>query len=860
MRYVRLVLMGWLLALCGVAQPQRMQEQWRDLLNGGTVYASPELKFHLLDANGNTYHVGTLSGGFSLPAIILSLSPSGAVRWVHRWVHIANYPFAVHFDPSGNLQVFVEEIVDGISYIVILHYTLQGELIRAELTPLCTPLTLYSYYSAAIDLQGNRYLWIPKNALDATLVKLSPTGAPLWQRVLPNLRTHHVYADSAGNVVVTGGVPAPDQPQMFHYPFVAKFDGEGNLLWSWRANFMSFHFHRVLGEDPLRRLVVSNGFALLVLAPDGSSVQQVFSRGSGRSIAGASDHLLHPDGRILCSVLYRVGSWLDYEIGVFCYGLDGNLLWERQNLGIIRNSSGFWSPHSRLAARAGSDAVWLFAPVSDEQGKAFVTIKLDRFGNPIWTGRNSIPSSAYNVQATGLLVDSNQQSLAVAQESDSARFIRYADTGTLLWDQRLQFLIPTRDTVLSLASDGASGLYARIEADGRRLRRYSPEGSVLWEQRGAFVDSAVSPSTGDIIALTETNQAVQLTRYARNGQMLWQQTYPLAGTPYFSSLHRAPDDSLYICTRVNNTPTLLKIAPDGQLLWIRTYSQTAHILHTVVAPDGSVYWVLRITNLGLDRVVRHSATGVLEWQTDLSYFVRSMGTDSAGRLVLVGIVRDANNTLVRILQQYAPSGTRLWESIRTGAQLGVRPLAISPTDDIYLLEQVEGQDYLCRFDSTGTLLWQKPVAPLSGSHLSVDRAGNTYYAGVYFLPNAYPNNRIEVYQYSPSGSGRKLIEFAGPLQRGNEVRALLIEQNGQFLTVGGSTQTETGDSDALVVRYRARLRGDVDGNGCVDNADLLTVLSAFGDSGENLPADLDGDGVVDDADLLEVLFHFGDGC
>ena len=53
--------------------------------------------------------------------------------------------------------------------------------------------------------------------------------------------------------------------------------------------------------------------------------------------------------------------------------------------------------------------------------------------------------------------------------------------------------------------------------------------------------------------------------------------------------------------------------------------------------------------------------------------------------------------------------------------------------------------------------------------------------------------------------------------------------------------------------------GDVDGNGCVDDADLLTVLFNFGATGAN-PADVNRDGTVDDADLLEVLFNFGDGC
>ncbi|MFQ3610781.1 MAG: hypothetical protein SNJ72_04710 [Fimbriimonadales bacterium] len=53
--------------------------------------------------------------------------------------------------------------------------------------------------------------------------------------------------------------------------------------------------------------------------------------------------------------------------------------------------------------------------------------------------------------------------------------------------------------------------------------------------------------------------------------------------------------------------------------------------------------------------------------------------------------------------------------------------------------------------------------------------------------------------------------------------------------------------------------GDVDGNGCVDDADLLAVLFAFGGTGGG-PEDVNCDSIVDDADLLEVLFNFGSGC
>jgi len=81
----------------------------------------------------------------------------------------------------------------------------------------------------------------------------------------------------------------------------------------------------------------------------------------------------------------------------------------------------------------------------------------------------------------------------------------------------------------------------------------------------------------------------------------------------------------------------------------------------------------------------------------------------------------------------------------------------------------------------------------------------------------------------------------------------LTDAFGRFQLRGGfwyTVPTEAGCSPAS---------GDVDRNGCVDDADLLQVLFAFGETGSN-PADSNCDGTVDDADLLEVLFNFGNGC
>lgn len=69
-----------------------------------------------------------------------------------------------------------------------------------------------------------------------------------------------------------------------------------------------------------------------------------------------------------------------------------------------------------------------------------------------------------------------------------------------------------------------------------------------------------------------------------------------------------------------------------------------------------------------------------------------------------------------------------------------------------------------------------------------------------------------------------------------------------------------GGGRGPLLRLVYRVAGDVNGDGCTDDADLLEVLFAFGQTGTNLPTDLNGDGTTDDADLLEVLFNFGNGC
>jgi hypothetical protein len=90
---------------------------------------------------------------------------------------------------------------------------------------------------------------------------------------------------------------------------------------------------------------------------------------------------------------------------------------------------------------------------------------------------------------------------------------------------------------------------------------------------------------------------------------------------------------------------------------------------------------------------------------------------------------------------------------------------------------------------------------------------------------------------------------------------------GQTNPIAGWTGTPTAGGRYVISLQGAHFvdengtsGGDVNLDGCVDDADLLRVLFAFGNSGRGLPEDINCDQVVDDADLLQVLFSFGSGC
>jgi probable HAF family extracellular repeat protein len=115
------------------------------------------------------------------------------------------------------------------------------------------------------------------------------------------------------------------------------------------------------------------------------------------------------------------------------------------------------------------------------------------------------------------------------------------------------------------------------------------------------------------------------------------------------------------------------------------------------------------------------------------------------------------------------------------------------------------------------------------------------------------------FRWTASGMEDLNQTYAALLTNGSVLRsANAISPDGRYI-VGWGRNAATGRAEAFLLDTGFPRRGDVDRNGCVDDADLLAVLSVFGERGYR-NEDLNWDGVIDDADLLQVLFNFGSGC
>jgi uncharacterized delta-60 repeat protein len=334
-------------------------------------------------------------------------------------------------------------------------------------------------FSVAVDHQGNVVAaGRTYTGADAefTVVKFDRDGTLLWLRTLNGTRTNgfdtanSVAIDKQGNVVAAGSIQNGSDDFM-----VAKFDGDGTLLWQ-----------RTLegtGDD--------TGFGL------------------------ADSVAVDNQGNVVAAGLFE-NAGHDYELAVAKFDRDGTRLWQQILDGPANGNDG------ALSVAVDNQGNVVAAGFIQNRGAIFpfsvdlAVVKFDRDGALLWqqslhgthaNGRSVAVSAALdnegNVVAAGYT-----ENTGTGLDFTVAKFDR---DGTLVWQRTLAG--NGSDEALSVAADNQGNVVAAgfLENTGARrdftVVKFDRDGALLWQHNldgSAYAATAVAvDQQGHVIAAGE---------------------------------------------------------------------------------------------------------------------------------------------------------------------------------------------------------------------------------------------------------------------------------------------------------------------------------------------------------------------
>jgi len=283
--------------------------------------------------------------------------------------------------------------------------------------------------------------------------------------------------------------------------------------------------------------------------------------------------------------------------------------------------------------------------------------------------------------------------------------------------------------------------------------------------------------------------------------------------------------------------------------WVRIYPQNLNraVAPASMTPDGRVI---------IGRIQGNGGVLMFRWE-------EGVGLELHRQLDQPRWVRPDGQRIYAA--RYIGTGENLWSAVYADDLCSYETLVEygAPFGDLVAVS--DDERYLLLRESAGGWLWDRaenvayfmevPPGAMRTFPQAMAQDGTTYGSMNLALTRAH------AFRWTKNEGTRDL----------NELYACVLPDGWFFLTVNavshdgryvlGILQRQSDSARRTFVLDTApALQGDVNRDGCVDDADLLTVLFNFGATGSGLNADVNCDGVVDDADLLIVLFNFGAGC
>lgn len=313
---------------------------------------------------------------------------------------------------------------------------------------------------------------------------------------------------------------------------------------------------------------------------------------------------------------------------------------------------------------------------------------------------------------------------------------------------------------------------------------------------------------------------------------------PPSGTRYYYGVDvRTQDSTVWVCdiqarqivvldhngnclntistSEFSGVPTGISIDPSGQ------YANVTFQDNIIACYDiSNISSVSLVASYGVQDATQLYG---LQWSPGGVLYVCDFG---GRKLIALGGTPNNLTELARTETHYNPYDVAVKH--RTGGRAPIDELYVTETSGFYgLYSHITTCQYA--YDTPGYL-------PNPNIYLSHPGSGNVSFFGIALAPDntLWVNDYVrgELYQVTLSGTPTATLRYNEP------------------------DPYKYGLGVALAPRCVPN-NGDIDFNCVVDDADLLTLLFNFGQSGFAVPGDLNCDGTVDDADLLQLLFNFG---
>lgn len=271
-------------------------------------------------------------------------------------------------------------------------------------------------------------------------------------------------------------------------------------------------------------------------------------------------------------------------------------------------------------------------------------------------------------------------------------------------------------------------------------------------------------------------------------------------------------------------------------------------------PVGDEIWVSE--QIG-DRVSRWSRDGTLLGQIGTAGLDNIRGMGLINGVVYVTNAGTANGAPGAALVMFGVDGSPLGFFTTPNAS---SPFAVFEHQGAILIGSANANDDIHRYSYNGTPLgtFHNSTSLNFVEQMAYASDGNILAAGF------SSNNVVKL----DANSGAILSSFSASGARGvfqlRNGNILWTNASGAHVynpTTNTSTQVYTGGGRFLhLMSISEPVEGDVNGDGCVNDDDMLEILFVFGSACIGCPQDLNNDGTVNDDDLLIVLLNFGEGC